>query len=91
MIWKCANPDCLASFDYREGRFFRFRRNHGPNEIPPNAHSVWHFWLCQPCSEVYTLEARGENIWLSPRSWHSGNHQAAAVRQVTDQHPNGSN
>jgi hypothetical protein len=26
MFSECANPDCKKPFDYREGRFFRFRK-----------------------------------------------------------------
>lgn len=71
MISTCANPGCLAPFDYCGGHFFRFQRRHAPNETPPNAHSVWHFWLCQRCSEIYTLQDRIEGILISPRLCHS--------------------
>jgi hypothetical protein len=64
---KCANPDCSAPFDHRCGRFFRFHRPHAPNETPANDHSVWHSWLCQPCSEMYTLENRGKGIKIFRR------------------------
>jgi hypothetical protein len=67
MMSKCANPDCLTPFDHRCGRFFRFRRPHAQNGTPANHHSVWHFWLCQPCSEIYTLEQRGEDVLIFPR------------------------
>jgi hypothetical protein len=71
MISTCANPGCFASFDSCGGRFFRFHRRHAPNQTPPNAHSVWHFWLCQRCSEIYTLEDRGEGILIFHRLCHS--------------------
>ena len=64
MISQCANPDCLASFDHRGGRFFCFHRHHAPDEAPPNAHSVQHFWLCRQCSEVYVLEDRSGEVKL---------------------------
>src|ERR1700733_5930510 len=69
---KCANPDCSAPFDDRSGRFFRFHRPHGPDETPANHHSVWHFWLCQRCSEIYTLETRGTSVQIFLRLSHAG-------------------
>jgi len=58
MFSQCANPDCGVEFDYREGRLFRFHKNHAPGEPPPNTHSVQHFWLCGECSSRFTLEYR---------------------------------
>lgn len=58
MFSKCANPDCAISFDYWQGRLFRFPRSHPEGEAPVNTHSVQHFWLCNQCSETYTLEYR---------------------------------
>jgi hypothetical protein len=61
---KCANPSCAASFDWLSGgRLFRFNRK--ANEPAPgseyavghrNAHPIGHFWLCERCSNVYTLK-----------------------------------
>jgi hypothetical protein len=82
MISKCANPDCQVSFDYREGRFFRFHRRYALNEAPPNAHSVWHSWLCQRCSELYTLEVRNESIRLSLRLCHRPGSTSPAYSSV---------
>ena len=59
MFSACANPDCKKEFDYREGRLFRFHKAHPAGEVPPNAHSVQHFWLCEKCSEEYTLAYEG--------------------------------
>ena len=56
MLSRCANPDCGANFDYGHGRFFRFRRSSAP--VPANSHSVQHHWLCDSCSETYTLDYR---------------------------------
>ena len=56
----CANPDCQATFDYRQGRLFRFHKDHPVRERPPNTHSVQHFWLCGTCCGNYTLEYRDE-------------------------------
>jgi len=58
MISKCANPDCGIHFDYRQGRFFRFHKHHADVDEPVNTHSVQHFWLCERCSGIYTLEWR---------------------------------
>lgn len=70
MISECANPDCLALFDYKQGRFFRFHIRHAPDEPPRNTHSVQHFWLCQRCSETYILIERGDGVSLSERLTH---------------------
>ena len=62
MFSACANPDCKTRFDYQEGRFFRFHKEHLASDGPANAHCVQHHWLCGKCSERYTLayeEARG--------------------------------
>jgi hypothetical protein len=56
MLSRCANPDCGTNFDYGHGRFFRFRRSSSP--VPVNSHSVQHHWLCDSCSETYTLDYR---------------------------------
>ena len=85
-ISKCANPDCFARFDDRTGRFFRFHRPHAPSETPANDHSVWHFWLCQRCSELYTLESRGPGVRiclrLSPSSGGNVSKQAEKSREM---------
>jgi hypothetical protein len=57
----CANPDCQAPFDYRQGRLFRFPKHHPAGERPPNTYSVQHLWLCGVCCAAYTLEYR--NGW----------------------------
>ena len=56
MISLCANPDCGVSFDYRQGRFFRFHKSHTAGDRAPNTHSVQHFWLCGHCCGEFTLE-----------------------------------
>ena len=55
MFSNCANPDCHAEFDYREGHLFRFHKAYPAGEQPPNTHAVQHFWLCEICSAEYTL------------------------------------
>jgi hypothetical protein len=80
MISKCANPDCSATFDDRCGRFYRFHQPHAPHETPANHHSVWHFWLCQRCAEIYTLENGSTGVLISPRLSHSN--VKAAPRRI---------
>jgi hypothetical protein len=58
MISHCANPDCLAPFNGSGGRFFRFSAHCSPDGEALNSHGVQHFWLCQRCAGVYTLEHR---------------------------------
>ena len=67
MFSECANPDCGKPFDYREGRFFRFRKAHLAGGKRPNVHCVQHLWLCGGCSEKYTLayeDSRGVAMTL---------------------------
>lgn len=66
---RCANPDCEATFDYRQGHFFRFYSDHLDNEDSPNTHSVRHFWLCVECCREHTLEYRaGRGVLLKRRA-----------------------
>ena len=60
MLDKCANSECSKPFDYKQGRFFRFRRVCAANEAPANAHSVQHFWMCDRCAETHTLRYHRE-------------------------------
>lgn len=69
MFSQCANPDCEAGFDYREGHLYRFHKDHAANEPPPNTHSVQHFWLCAECCLRFTLEYRErEGVILRSRA-----------------------
>ena len=57
MFLNCANPDCAARFNFRQGRLFRFYHNHSMgNAASMNQYSLKHLWLCKQCAEVYTLE-----------------------------------
>jgi hypothetical protein len=61
---KCANPNCAAAFEWLAGgKLFRFRHDSGElapvggNDASANgSHGVGHFWLCERCSNVYTLQ-----------------------------------
>jgi hypothetical protein len=60
---KCANPSCAVSFDWLSGgKLFRFPREHcgltpnnGNNAGANGSHPIGHFWLCERCSNIYTL------------------------------------
>ena len=55
-FWTCANSNCSASFDYRQGRLFRFHEDRAENGAHANEQFVRHFWLCKQCARTYTLE-----------------------------------
>jgi hypothetical protein len=60
---KCANPSCAASFEWLAGgKLFRFPREHQElshtdenGACGSGSHPIGHFWLCERCSNVYTL------------------------------------
>src|SRR5579864_7655173 len=72
---KCANPSCAASFDWvGGGKLFRFpRKSHEPDfpvEQGAKANAskpIGHFWLCERCSNVYTLQYQpGRGVAILP-------------------------
>ena len=72
---KCANPSCAASFEWLAGgRLFRFPRQDSEisqgsgNEFAASAtHSIGHFWLCERCSNIYTLQFEpGRGVTILP-------------------------
>jgi hypothetical protein len=58
MFSVCANPESQVSFNYQEGRLFRFHKDHLADEKPPNTHSVQSFWLCGTSCHAYTPDYR---------------------------------
>lgn len=58
---KCANPSCAAAFEWMAGgKLFRFHRQSGNAEEGTASHAspshrMEHFWLCERCSTMYTL------------------------------------
>jgi len=60
---KCANPACPTAFHWTGGgKFFRFRPDPVPAsesnstaESPGGIHGVRHYWLCERCSQAFTL------------------------------------
>jgi hypothetical protein len=65
---KCCNPECVAPFDYREGRLIRVSR---PVENDNNSQArpvVKHFWLCGKCAAAYEFELRSDSgVAIRPR------------------------
>ena len=60
---KCANPACPTAFHWTGGgKFLRFRPdgdsatlNDSTSDSPAGIHGVRHYWLCERCSNVFTL------------------------------------
>jgi len=71
---KCANPSCAVSFDWMAGgKLFRFPRDHREtasndgNNTRASSHPIGHFWLCERCSSVYTLQFEpGRGVVILP-------------------------
>jgi hypothetical protein len=72
---KCANPSCAASFDWLGGgRLFRFPRysrapasSKGKDVAAAEPQQKGHFWLCEHCSNVYTLQFEpGRGVVIRP-------------------------
>ena len=72
---KCANPSCAASFEWLAGgRLFRFRRESmdlapagGMDTGANGPRPIGHFWLCERCSNVYTLNYKpGQGVVILP-------------------------
>jgi hypothetical protein len=62
---KCANPDCETLFDYRRGRMFRFRDHQWCEPANALRPVLVHFWLCDECSNAYTLDYVQGNVFLA--------------------------
>jgi hypothetical protein len=72
---KCANPNCAASFEWLGGgHLFRFRRDSmglapacGENTRANGPRPIGHFWLCERCSNIYTLNYKpGRGVVILP-------------------------
>ena len=66
MSYSCANPECMASFNYREGHIYCFHQDTA-KRMPKNSHAVKHFWLCRDCFKTYALEYRSNELVLRSR------------------------
>jgi hypothetical protein len=65
MFSRCKNPKCGASFEYRKGRLYRFRKSASETPTATKSHGVKHFWLCDKCSQIFNLEyLEGEVLLL---------------------------
>jgi hypothetical protein len=61
---KCANPSCAVAFGWiTGGKLFRFHREarksndvRGADQNSTRSHLLEHFWLCERCSNIYTLQ-----------------------------------
>lgn len=61
---KCANPSCAAAFGWMAGgKLFHFHRETKDIHLPvscemggEHSHLIEHFWLCERCSNIYTLK-----------------------------------
>jgi len=63
----CANPECAAPFNFRQGQLLRLCHYHPKgNAHSVNQYSLKHFWLCKQCTEIYTLENREGGAMLIP-------------------------
>jgi len=72
---KCANPSCAAGFEWLAGgKLFRFPRHGGEllqgggeESAVSVTHSIGHFWLCERCSNIYTLQYEpGRGVAILP-------------------------
>ena len=81
MFARCANPDCGAPFNYRQGQLFRFLQRDPLTQALTSTDSVRHLWLCKTCSELYTLVYRpGLGVVLDRRSQAlSGKHEPRLI------------
>lgn len=70
---KCANPACPTAFHWLGGgKFFRFQHAKDESCAANSAshtrcagHCVKHFWLCEPCSQVFTIVYdEGQGVFL---------------------------
>jgi hypothetical protein len=70
---KCANPGCTTAFHWLGGgKFFRFRPEsgafHSHKGVPLETSGVKHYWLCEHCSQVFTLAYdESQSVVLKPR------------------------
>ena len=53
---RCTNPSCASPFDYRRGRLFRFHEAYPSDSTLAGSEVVRHYWLCDWCSQAYTLQ-----------------------------------
>ena len=61
---KCANPSCASAFGWMAGgKLFHFYRESKEIASSKNgegrgvhSHPIKHFWLCERCSNIYTLK-----------------------------------
>lgn len=72
---KCANPSCAARFEWLAGGRL-IRVPHDPEQKASlgensgalsHSHEIGHFWLCEKCSNIYTLQFKsGHGVVIRP-------------------------
>lgn len=69
MIFECANPDCSALFDHRNGVLLRFPKRASDGQNPTDTPAVQHFWLCAACSQTFVLEYKDDQGVVLSLRW----------------------
>ncbi len=73
MVTKCANPNCNAPFHYlRGGRLYSFELRPQTREASSGKRSTVYFWICEQCSDTFSLEFDTQRGVILRRSWESG-------------------
>jgi hypothetical protein len=75
MSLKCANTACEQHFHIKTGRLFYLRIPRGKA-----AHHIRHFWLCQTCSTIYTVELDGNHPKIRQKGVEGRKAAATSVR-----------
>ena len=90
---KCANPACPTAFHWTGGgKFFRFRPDgasatlkESAADSPGGIHGVRHYWLCERCTQMFTLvydEQCGvvlKVLWSELRATETHNESSSAI------------
>ncbi len=65
---KCCNPECVAPFDYREGRLIRVTCHQENDNNPHGLPMIKHFWLCGKCAAIYVFDFESDDcVGIKPR------------------------
>lgn len=72
MLYKCANPACSEPFLHmRDGKLFRMEipsmprmagKRRGAPQRPRRKRFTQHFWLCDRCAPLMTIDFRDGNV-----------------------------
>jgi hypothetical protein len=86
MFSRCKNPKCQAPFEFRKGRLFRFRQSASEKPSATRSHGVKHFWLCDKCSKIYTLEYLEGEVLMLRRTTKKSPARERAPKLLTTSH-----